>query len=123
MRIQGQVRGYEARVKVTFRLPHLPDFPIEFVVDTGFAGALTLPPAVVAALHLPFFHETDAILANNVAVRAKSHIAKIVWDGLEQDTLILAMGTRPLLGTALLNGKRLCADFADGGMVVIDDLT
>ena len=30
-------------VPVTFRLPGYPDLTIEFVVDTGFVGFLTLP--------------------------------------------------------------------------------
>jgi len=51
----GTVIGLEARVNVTFRLPDRGDMQIEFVVDTGFAGALTLPPAAVEALGLTFF--------------------------------------------------------------------
>lgn len=120
--MRGQVIGLQAIIGVTFRFSSRADLAIEFVVDTGFAGALTLPPAAVAALHLPFFEEIDATLANNATVRTSVHVARIVWDGLEQEVEVLAMGLRPLLGTALLNGKRLCADFEDGGSVVIDDL-
>jgi predicted aspartyl protease len=48
--IQGSVVELQARVDVRFRLPARPDFSIECVVDTGFEGALTLPPAAIAAL-------------------------------------------------------------------------
>lgn len=119
---RGQVVGLQARVNVTFRLPNQPDMAIEFVVDTGFEGALTLPPAAVTALGLPFFQEMDASLANDTTVRVDVHVARIVWEGVEQDVLVLATGRRPLLGTALLHHKRLCADFEDGGPVVIDDV-
>ncbi len=123
MTIYGRVAGYEARVSVTFRLPNLPDAALEFVVDTGFEGALTLPSSVITALGLPFIQEMTTYLANHETERADVYLARIVWDGFEQHTLVLAMGKRPLLGTALLNGKRLCVDFADGGLVIIDDLT
>jgi predicted aspartyl protease len=51
----GTVHDLQARVNVVFRLPGRPDLAIECVVDTGFAGALTLPPSAVTALGLPFF--------------------------------------------------------------------
>jgi predicted aspartyl protease len=48
--IRGQVVELQARIGVIFRLPGQPDLEIECVVDTGFEGALTLPPAAVSAL-------------------------------------------------------------------------
>ena len=55
--MQGIVRAAQATVAVVFRLPNLPDFTIECVVDTGFAGALTLPSEAVQTLGLPFFNQ------------------------------------------------------------------
>lgn len=118
----GRVSGLQAQVGVVFRLPNRPDVEIEFVVDTGFEGALTLPAAAVAALGLPFFQEMNANLANDVSVRADVHVATIVWQGRQMDALVLAMGRRPLLGTALLAGRELVAQFVDRGLVTIDDI-
>lgn len=118
----GVVRELQARVQVTFRLPGQPDFSIECVVDTGFAGALTLPPDAIAALGLPFFQEIDANLENDADVKTAVHVATIVWEGAEIEVAALAMGRRPLLGTALLDGKRLCADFTEDGNVSIAPL-
>jgi clan AA aspartic protease len=115
----GTVHDLQARVNVVFRLPGRPDLAIECVVDTGFAGALTLPLSAVAALGLPFFQEIDANLANDMDVKTSVHVATIVWDGREIEVAVLAMGRRPLLGTALLDNKRLCADFVEGGAVTI----
>jgi clan AA aspartic protease len=115
----GIVRDLQARINVIFRLPEQPDLAIECVVDTGFAGALTLSPEVVEALKLPFFVEIDANLANDADVRTAVHIATIVWEGQEKEVAVLALGRRPLLGTALLEGKRLCADFNEEGSVTI----
>jgi len=117
---QGIVRDMQACVNVVFRLAGRPDLAIECVVDTGFAGALTLSPAAVAALGLPFFQEIDANLANDADVKTAVHIATILWDGLEVEIAVLALGRRPLLGTALLDGKRLCADFVETGRVAIE---
>jgi hypothetical protein len=55
--ISGTVIDLQARVGVVFRLPGHSDVAIEFVVDTGFEGALTLPPVAVRAMGLPYFHE------------------------------------------------------------------
>jgi clan AA aspartic protease len=102
---------------VAFRLPGRPDFRIEFVIDTGFAGALTLPAAAIAALGLPFFQQIDASLADNASIKADAHLATIVWEGVDTDVAVLSIGLRPLLGTALLDGYRLTVDFEDGGSV------
>lgn len=119
---QGTVRDLQARVNVVLRLPGRPDLAIECVVDTGFAGALTLSPAAIAAYGLPFFQEIDANLANDADVKTAVHVATIVWDGREFEVAVLAMGRRPLLGTALLDGRRLCADFTEDGNVVVTAL-
>ena len=117
---RGVVLDLQARVNFVFRVPDRPDFALECVVDTGFAGALTLSPDAVAALGLPFFQEIDANLANDADVKTAVHVATIVWDGREMEVAVLAMGRCPLLGTALLENKRLYAAFTDGGKVTIE---
>ncbi|MCW3099336.1 MAG: hypothetical protein JWL77_4954 [Chthonomonadaceae bacterium] len=119
---QGTVRDLQARVDVVFRLPGRLSLAIECVVDTGFAGALTLSPDAIVELGLPFFQEIDANLANDADVRTAVHVATIIWDGRELEVAVLAMGRRPLIGTALLDGRRLCADFAEDGTVFITPL-
>ena len=95
--MHGHVNALQAVTNVVFRLPNQPDVEIEFVVDTGFEGALTLPPAAVSALGLPFFQEMDANLANDVSIWTDVHVATIVFCNTERDVLVLAMGRRPLL--------------------------
>lgn len=120
MTARGAVRDMQARVDVKFRLVGRPDLAIECVVDTGFAGALTLSPGAIAALGLPFFQEIDANLANDADVKTAVHVGTIVWEGQEREVAVLAMGRRPLLGTALLENRRLCVDFAEAGGVTIE---
>jgi clan AA aspartic protease len=107
---------------VIFRRPGQPDLALEFVVDTGFTGALALPPAAVALLALPYVGEEAANLANDAEVQMSLHAATIVWNGVEQDVRVLAPGRRPLLGTALLDRNELLVRFTDGGLVTVDPL-
>ena len=52
----GTTIHHKAILPMTFLLPGQPDFAVEFVVDTGFTQFLTLPPAAVTAMRLPFDH-------------------------------------------------------------------
>lgn len=117
----GIVLDMQACVNVVFRLPNRPDISIEFVVDTGFAGALVLPTAVTAMLGLPYLQEMVANLANDDAIKADVHVATIIWEGQERQVAVLAMGKRPLLGTDLLIGKELVVQFFGNGLVTIED--
>jgi clan AA aspartic protease len=120
--INGAVLDLQARVNVAFRRPNVPDVEIEFVVDTGFAGALVLPVVATELLGLPYLQEMVANLANDDPVKTDVHIATIVLDGQVRQVAVLAMGKRPLLGTALLADKELVAQFVENGLVTIDNL-
>jgi len=45
-----------------------------------------------------------------------------VWNGAEREIIVLAMGRRPLLGTALLADSHLSIDFYEGGTVLVDEI-
>ena len=118
----GIVNRLEAIVEVTILFPNLTNVKVECVIDTGFAGALTLSAAKIADLELPFFNRIRATLANGNEVRTPSHIATIILEGKEISVLVISMGVRPLMGTALLEGRRICAEFVEGGKVTIESL-
>ncbi len=120
--IKGSVQDYQARVNVTFRFAGQPDLSLEFVVDTGFEGALTLPLAAVQALNLPFYQDITSNLADGTSVQTEVYTATILWDGTELDVPVLAMGRRPLLGTLLMRDRNLNIDFVDGGLVRIESI-
>jgi clan AA aspartic protease len=119
--MSGQVAQLHALMPVVFRLFGLPDVTIEFVVDTGFTGALSLPLAAVIAMGLPFLENMRANLANDTDVILPVHVATIVWHGVERRVRVLATGRRPLLGTALLDGNYLGIEFHNGGEVHIEE--
>ena len=119
---QGRVVNFQARVEVTFRLTNLPDVTIEFVVDTGFEGALTLPIIAVEALNLPYYTDLYANLADDSVTKTNVHRANILWDGELLGVAVLAMGKRPLLGTTLLKNKHLGIDFVESGRLTLSAL-
>lgn len=86
----GNVRARHVLLPVTFRLPALPDVTLEFVVDTGFTGLLTLPPAAIVAMGLPFLHLIPAQLADGSFVEVAIHSATILWNGTEAEARVLA---------------------------------
>jgi clan AA aspartic protease len=76
--IYGSVAGLQARIGVISRLPERPDIEIQCVVDTGFEGFLTLPPAAIAELGLSYLIKINANLANNSSVETDVYLATIV---------------------------------------------
>lgn len=81
--IQGSVVGLEAQVKLILCLPNQQRVQIECVVDTGFAGALTLPPEMVMKLDLPFVIRMNANLADDSNVMTSVYKATVMWHGRE----------------------------------------
>lgn len=118
--MKGSVQGGHPLLGVPLRLSGQPDLTIEFVVDTGFVGYLTLPATAVLALKLPFIRRITVNLADDNTIHVSVHAATIVWGGSEQEVAVLAMGKRPLLGTLLLDGCDLRVRFDDGGDVSVD---
>jgi clan AA aspartic protease len=119
--IQGKVAQRQAVVDLPFALSDAR-IEIECVIDTGFEGALTLPPDAIAALKLPYLTEISANLADASDVRVDVYVGVILWHGLEREVAVLSMGQRPLLGTALLERSRLEIDFSEGGLVTIEEV-
>ena len=118
----GNVIALHALLKITFRLADGSTAELEFVIDTGFTGFLTLPPQDIAALALAFRHRTPAHLADGSEIQIPVHDATIVWNGSDLNVRVLGTGHRPLLGTALLKDHSLWAQFADLGLVEVEVL-
>jgi clan AA aspartic protease len=120
--IAGSVTDLEMRVEVIFRFQGQSDRVIECVVDTGFEGELALPPAIAASLGLPYSTRLWANLADDSDVPVDGFDAEICWGDQEMVVTALAMGRRPLLGTELLQGFNLSADFEEDGQLLLTPL-
>jgi clan AA aspartic protease len=118
----GQVAGLTAFIELTFCLANGQNRSVEFVVDTGVEGALTLPLSLIHEYNLPIVQEIDAHLADDSRTSVGVYRATIILDGQEIEVAVLSLGSRPLLGTSMLEHKRLLIDFIEGGPVGVSPL-
>ena len=118
----GRVSNQHLLFPVTFRLPQRPDLNVEFVVDTGFTGFLTLSPKAITAMGLSFLYRIPADLADASTVELDVYDAPIIWNGVERHVPLLAIGQRPLLGTAFLKDCEVTIQFVENGLVMIKEM-
>lgn len=93
-----------------------------FVIDTGFNGALTLPPRLIAELGLGLHGEKESELADGSIVRCRVFFAEVEWDGEFVQTNVDESNSVPLLGTALLRGYELTAQMRPHGKLTLKKL-
>jgi clan AA aspartic protease len=95
---------------------------IEAVIDTGFTGFLTLPPALVTALGLSWLCRQPGILADGRVEYFDVYIATVIWDGQPHTIEVEVADTEPLVGMSLLDRHSLRIDVLSGGAVTISAL-
>lgn len=121
--ITGVVNAHrEATIRLPLQATDGRDQEIEAILDTGFNGSLTLPPAVIAALGLPWRTRGLVILANGTEDQCDIYAAAILWDGVPRNILVEAAETDPLVGMALLYGHDVRMHVVEGGSVIIQAL-
>ena len=121
--IRGAVNaGSQPAVVLVVRGPAGAGFAVEFVVDTGFAGPLMLPPALAAALGLVPNDSGRVVLADGSAQQFDICPVQILWDGAWRAGEAAVMGTTPLLGMRLIGGHELRVAAVPGGAVEITAL-
>ena len=82
-------------------------------IDTAFNGGLTIPRKQIAALGLSKQSSAEAILADGRSVELETFACFFDWFGNTFETQIAASdGVYPVLGTLLLDGRRLIIDYA-----------
>lgn len=92
------------------------------VLDTGYDGWLTLPTAMIAELGLVWEDHVTLTLADGSKQRADVYVAEVEWGGERRWTRVTLVEGDILLGTALLFGHELRAEFAPGGVVELRPL-
>ena len=71
----------EATIRLPVRAADGREQAIEVILDTGFNGSLTLPPALIASLGLQWCTRDLAMLANGTEDHCDIYAATIIWDG------------------------------------------
>src|SRR5436190_16264135 len=94
----------EAVVRLTVQDPAGQEHEVEAVIDTGYNGALLLPPALVSTMSLPFRRRGRALLADGSETVFDIHEATVQWDYKPRRIPIDVADTDPLVGMALLYG-------------------
>ena len=121
--ISGSVNTFrEAVVRLALRSSQGQEQAIEAVIDTGFNGHLTLPPALIEELGFPFLRIARAVLGDGSAVVFDVHEALILWNGRPRRIPVDAADTDPLLGMGLLYGHELNLQVIEGGDALIKPL-
>jgi clan AA aspartic protease len=92
------------------------------VIDTGYNGALSMPRALVTAAALPRLAPRSVTLGDLSQRVLDFYDAHVHWDGQRRKIRVLCVDGDPLLGTALLKGYKLDAEFRSGGSVTITPL-
>jgi clan AA aspartic protease len=118
----GTVHNLRACLAIPLHLINGRQVQLEFVIDTGFEGALALPIELIERLELPFELELDSIMADGNAVPTPVHSTTILWQNQLLDVAVLGLGELPLVGTSLLAKFRLTVDFEELGTVTIQPL-
>ena len=118
--IVGEITAdQEATIPLIVRGPHGEELGIEAILDTGFTGFLSLPPASIALLNLVFREMADFILADGSITSLEVYRGTVAWDGTDRGVLVLAAAGDPLVGMSMLHGSRVTLDVVDGGPVTI----
>jgi clan AA aspartic protease len=117
--ITGTVSNRRAHVALQVKGPAGQEGQVDFLLDTGFSGTLTLPSTACQALGLSQSHFQPARLADGSQVMLDVYNATVVWDGAERAVAVFAAQGVPLLGMSLLVGFEVCLQVVDGGLVTI----
>ncbi len=120
--IVGIVRGREALIRLTTCGFRGREQEVEAVVDSGYTGWLTLPPAVIAALNLRWRSFGRGILADGSVSVFDIYQANVVWDGHVRRVFVDEFDAPPLIGMALLRGYEYKMEVRARGRVTIKRL-
>jgi predicted aspartyl protease len=96
---------------------------VEFVLDTGFTAAVTLPPAACVRLGLILGRIQPARLADGSQVILDVYEATLLWDSVPREVEVLAKEGAPLIGMTLLDDSDVRLRVTEGGLVTIEPLS
>jgi clan AA aspartic protease len=109
----------EAIIRLVIAGPSGQQHDTEAIIDTGFTGFLTLPPARIAALNLSWLSRQPGVLADGSIDVFDVFVANVMWDGRLRTVEVESADTEPLVGMNLLERHALRIDVIGGGVVNI----
>ena len=119
--IEGVVNAArEAVIALSVRGPAGRTLNIEAIIDTGFGGFVTLPPALVAELGLTLEGIGRATLGDGSEITFPYYDVAVLWEGHPRYGLADEADITPLVGMSLLDSHDLYVEVEDGGRVTIE---
>jgi clan AA aspartic protease len=120
--ISGVVKSDEGCIRLKVKGLRGREEEVVAVIDTGYTGSLTLPPAVVAALGLRWRSMDRFTLADGSECIFDVYVARVDWGGKIRTILVDAADADPLVGMRLLRGHELKMQVRARGKVTIKRL-
>jgi len=117
----GLVRDRFPRARLTLAGRNGP-LTIEFIVDTGFDGELSVPPDIARQLDADITGRQTLALADGTIIITPYFRIELEWDEEPRLTEVLILDGNPLLGVQLLEGYWLHAQLTNGGVVELEQL-
>lgn len=114
-------RQLEAVIRLLIRGPQ-QEIETEVVVDTGFNGALTLPPDLISRLGLKHKSRIWGELADGRGDSFDVYEALVFWNGRLLRIPVGSTESDPMLGMALLYGQELVIQVIEGDAVSIREM-
>lgn len=109
----------EATIRLVVSGPSGQQQEIEAIIDTGFTGFLTLPPALIQALGLAWLCRQPGVLDDGSVEVFDVYSATVMWDGQPRTVEVEAADTESLMGMSVLDRHSLRIDILTGGVVTI----
>jgi clan AA aspartic protease len=110
-------------IRMTIRGKNGRDQEVEAVLDTGFDGWLSLPPALLAELGFEWRRRGRAFLADGSESVFDIYEGVVIWDGQPCRVPIHGADVTPLVGMSLLDGYEINIQVRPSGNVTIRRLT
>ncbi len=120
--ITGRIQWDEAHIRLKVRGRRGREQEVEAVIDSGYNGALTLRPALIALLGLRWESVEQATLADGSTCVFQVYAGKVVWDGKVRTILVDEADADSLVGMRLLRGHELRMQVRYRGKVTIKRL-
>jgi len=122
--MKGKVNaGREVVLRIQVRGPGKRRQTVNAVLDTGYTGSLSLPPATIRSLAMRLFGKRRAQLADGRIVTFDVYAGMVIWNGHAVAVEIDESPCDPLLGMKLLEGCELNIRVKPNGAVSIRPLS
>lgn len=119
--ILGTFRSSAPRVTLTL-LGAAGRAEVEFVIDTGYTGTLTLPSSLLSVVGAALEGVRVIQLADGTQRRAPFYGVRIDWDGRLESVRATLLDDEPLIGIGLLREHYLHFEVTEGGSVRAEPL-